>query len=133
MIKKFGKNYLFKYAIVASIIASNALSVSADKPNNGGASEVPLEKSGTGSNGRPKSPERDNILCYYENGKLYFTFAYSVGQCYVRVTDFATGTTSDYSIDSSVINCEITIGDTTNALIEITTSNGKSYQGILAV
>lgn len=102
-------------------------------PNNNEATEIPLQNTQSGSAGRPKSPELECILCYYADGKLYLNFAYGVGQCQVKITDLSTGITNEYSIDSSVINYELTIGETTNALIEITTSNGKSYQGIFAV
>lgn len=133
MCKKLENHSLATIFIAILIIAGCSIPLQAGPPNNNEAKEIPLHNTQIGSAGRPKSPQLECIVCYYAHGKLYLNFAYAMGQCQLKVTDFSTGITNEYSIDSSLINCELTIGETTNALIEITTSNGKSYQEILAV
>lgn len=81
---------------------------------------------------RPRIPSRQQILCIYENEHLNLSFAIAEGECQLTVTDMTTGFARQYVFDSSAL-ATVYVGALTQAHIEISTANGREYEGWLAM
>lgn len=82
---------------------------------------------------RPKVPLQQQIICYYEDGVLDITFAVSEGNCSVKVYDIEDNIEKIYHINSDLMELSIYIGELSEAMIEVSTSLGRKYEGFLTV
>ncbi len=81
---------------------------------------------------KPKAPNRQRILCFYDNGHLNITFSIPEGYCQMTVTDLNTGISNQCSFDSYT-GINMYVGILAEAHIEISTANGHEYEGWLGI
>ena len=91
---------------------------------------VRVDRLTSAPNLRPQAPSRQFIDCFYENEQLFISFAIPEGEGFVTVTDCDSGSSETFTIDTSICS-DIFIGDIESAVIDIQTSKGYLYQGIL--
>ncbi|MBD5380116.1 MAG: hypothetical protein HDR74_09610 [Bacteroides sp.] len=77
---------------------------------------------------RPKSVNRQQIHCHYNDGMLFIQFAISEGSCELTVVDNETGESVIYYFDSS-IGSFINIGNINSFDLYIETEKGNFYFG----
>ena len=119
--------------LLAVLFSCLALTAAANNPNTGGGSTVPLEQTKPRPNpgGRPKAPSRQNVTCTYYAGTLSFSFAVPEGECVLSVTDLRGANSGVYVFDSTSGSAAVYVGPLEEASLEITTSQGNVYEGLL--
>lgn len=81
---------------------------------------------GTNPIGRPRSANRQQIHCHYNDGMLFIQFAISEGNCELTIVDNETGESVIYYFDSS-IGSFINIGNINSFDLYIETEKGNFY------
>lgn len=82
---------------------------------------------------RPNAPSKQQIQSVYTAGKLSIRFAYSEGNCLLRMYNKETGLLSEYPFDSNEEEIIIPIGYIKDATLQILTNEGKIYEGELSL
>ncbi|MBP3288908.1 MAG: hypothetical protein J6L79_06735 [Muribaculaceae bacterium] len=118
------------FSIATIILFGCPLNLIANTPTITSESVIWHEKSENSN--RPKVPSRQQISCFYEKGSLNFQFAIPEGECQLTVTDMTTGFARQYVFDSSAA-ATVYVGVLTQAHVEISTANGREYEGWLAM
>lgn len=81
---------------------------------------------------RPKLPDTQYISCYYSNGILSISFAYSEGECACIITNSNTGDRQSFNFDTCEQLVDIEIGSIDNFSIQLFTPTGDVYFGIIS-
>ena len=92
--------------------------------------EIPIDKELT----HPKAPRTpdygSDIMAYYQDGVIYFQFAYDLGEVEITVTNELTGEVWQQSEDTTFGSATIaTSTDAGNYYITIVTDDGTCYSG----
>ncbi|MBD5276054.1 MAG: hypothetical protein HDS30_00115 [Bacteroides sp.] len=81
------------------------------------------------SNGRPKAPSSQVILCNYDDGYLYVTFVYEEGMCCISVAAIGNSFFKQYVFDSSELSTSFFVGEYKGLWIDIETQSENKYSG----
>ena len=121
-----------KLRILAAICATILpLFAYADNPGSGNnGTDIIICRNPNGG-GRPKAPSRQNVACTYYAGTLSFSFAVPEGECVLSVTDLRGANSGVYVFDSTSGSAAVYVGPLEEASLEITTSQGNVYEGLL--
>ncbi len=94
--------------------------------NNSGEIEIVLNGTTTNKGMKPRAPSRQSIYCYYDGSSLYFSFAYSEGDCDLTVSSASGIQFYTFSSDAPE---SVFIGAVSGASITILTEAGNTYVG----
>lgn len=118
--------------ILILLISIFAVSINLEA-NNVSRGEAVLKNRSESGNKRPKAPSLQRITCVYDGETLVFDFVLPEGQCELSVRGIDNGYVVTETFDSSDLVAEVFVGTITDCEIELTTSLGHTYSGVLYV
>ena len=122
-----------KLLIILSLLFAVYISAEAKAQNAVPQGTVDLKKNSTHKSHRPKAPSLQRITCVYDGETLVFDFVLPEGQCELSVRGIDNGYVVTETFDSSDLVAEVFVGTITDCEIELTTSLGHTYSGVLYV
>lgn len=122
-----------KLLVILSLLFAIYISVEAKIQNAAPQGTVDLKKNSTHKSHRPKAPGLQRITCVYDGENLVVDFVIPEGQCELTVRDLDNGRVVTESFDSSDLYAEVFVGSLSDCEIELSTSLGHTYSGVLYV
>ncbi|MCC8119834.1 MAG: hypothetical protein LIP09_13960 [Bacteroidales bacterium] len=120
------KKYLLTFGLILSVAISPEFIALADSEQSGGPQMIAVGQTTSNRDSRPKAPSRQSIYCYYDGSSLYFSFAYSEGDCDLTVSSASGIQFYTFSSDAPE---SVFIGAVSGASITILTEAGNTYVG----
>lgn len=133
--KPIKPSYMKITKILILLIAFLAVSTGLEAQNQSSNSlgELTLKSKGKITSHRPKAPSLQRITCVYDGENLVFDFVLPEGQCELSVRGIDNGYVVTETFDLSDLVAEVFVGTITDCEIELTTSLGHTYSGVLYV
>lgn len=122
-----------KLLVILSLLFAIYISAEAKIQNAAPQGTVDLKKNSSHKSHRPKAPSLQRITCVYDGENLVFDFVLPEGQCELSVRGIDNGYVVNETFDSSDLVAEVFVGTLSDCEIELSTSLGHTYSGVLYV